>query len=578
MRDVNAGWALRYAHANVASFFFIFVYLHIARGLYYSSYREPRSLVWNIGVIILILMMASMLWPNCFLIDNLNLIFSSFNRGTLEEQFCIDLAEFSPLSYLLISSSSVPLLPFSKARTKATLRIGPHNLDILSIIICGMLGDWWSHKIPSRDGMSVRFQIEQAVSNTAYIHHLALYFYEKGYCASFLPKLIKKHENLLDKRANTIDRFNFRITLFTYSNLVWIHEGFYVNDMSTGKTFKKVPKWISEYITPLGLAHLVMQNYLLTTEGLILRVGLDNTEDLNIIIKALKSKYDLESLICSYEDTKVILIKKDSFSVLHAIIKPYLPHEYFNNLISYTLNSNQRPLTAKYKDSIFPLLVYKDADVQKENIIKENKNKSGVYRWLNKLNGKSYVGSSISLHKRFYKYYSYNHIALAKLNMLINKALLSDGYSNFQLEILEYCDPSLIIEREQFYIDFFNPEYNIKPKAYSSLGFKHSESTKAQMRIKTPEHLAKLRKNIARVNSTPFSSEAPRRARISDGMAKFNVLTKSKKLIFTNIETNDTLHFSSFRDAALKMKMSRNTISKHIKNQEPFGIYKISLA
>lgn len=59
MRDVNAGWALRYTHANVASFFFIFLYLHIARGLYYSSYREPRSLVWNIGVIILILMMGT---------------------------------------------------------------------------------------------------------------------------------------------------------------------------------------------------------------------------------------------------------------------------------------------------------------------------------------------------------------------------------------------------------------------------------------------------------------------------------------------------------------------------------------
>ena len=59
MRDVNAGWALRYAHANIASFFFIFVYAHIARGLYYSSYREPRGLVWSIGVIILILMMAT---------------------------------------------------------------------------------------------------------------------------------------------------------------------------------------------------------------------------------------------------------------------------------------------------------------------------------------------------------------------------------------------------------------------------------------------------------------------------------------------------------------------------------------
>ena len=59
MRDVNNGWALRYIHANTASFFFIFVYAHIARGLYYSSYKSPRVLVWSIGVIIFILMMAT---------------------------------------------------------------------------------------------------------------------------------------------------------------------------------------------------------------------------------------------------------------------------------------------------------------------------------------------------------------------------------------------------------------------------------------------------------------------------------------------------------------------------------------
>ena len=59
MRDVNAGYILRYTHANVASFFFIFVYCHIARGLFYSSYRTPRVLAWNIGVIIFILMMGT---------------------------------------------------------------------------------------------------------------------------------------------------------------------------------------------------------------------------------------------------------------------------------------------------------------------------------------------------------------------------------------------------------------------------------------------------------------------------------------------------------------------------------------
>jgi hypothetical protein len=59
MRDVNNGWILRYLHANGASFFFIWVYLHIGRGLYYGSYRKPRTLLWNIGVIIYILMMAT---------------------------------------------------------------------------------------------------------------------------------------------------------------------------------------------------------------------------------------------------------------------------------------------------------------------------------------------------------------------------------------------------------------------------------------------------------------------------------------------------------------------------------------
>ena len=59
MRDVNGGWLIRYIHANGASMFFITVYIHIARGLYYGSYMQPRGLVWTLGVVILILMMAT---------------------------------------------------------------------------------------------------------------------------------------------------------------------------------------------------------------------------------------------------------------------------------------------------------------------------------------------------------------------------------------------------------------------------------------------------------------------------------------------------------------------------------------
>jgi ubiquinol-cytochrome c reductase cytochrome b subunit len=59
MRDVNFGWLLRYVHQNGASMFFIVVYVHIFRGLYYGSYKYPRELLWMIGVVLLILMMAT---------------------------------------------------------------------------------------------------------------------------------------------------------------------------------------------------------------------------------------------------------------------------------------------------------------------------------------------------------------------------------------------------------------------------------------------------------------------------------------------------------------------------------------
>lgn len=59
MRDVNFGWMLRYMHANGASFFFIAVYIHICRGLYYGSYKKPRELLWMLGVMIFLLMMAT---------------------------------------------------------------------------------------------------------------------------------------------------------------------------------------------------------------------------------------------------------------------------------------------------------------------------------------------------------------------------------------------------------------------------------------------------------------------------------------------------------------------------------------
>src|SRR5690606_4463898 len=58
-REVNFGWLIQYMHANGASMFFLAVYIHMFRSLYYGGYKPPREVIWILGVVILLLMMAT---------------------------------------------------------------------------------------------------------------------------------------------------------------------------------------------------------------------------------------------------------------------------------------------------------------------------------------------------------------------------------------------------------------------------------------------------------------------------------------------------------------------------------------
>ena len=359
MRDVNNGWLIRYLHSNTASAFFFLVYLHIGRGMYYGSYRAPRTLVWTIGTVIFILMMAKDKWPNWMLI--------SHNK-------CIQ----DNLSY------------FSKSRTKALYRIGPHNKDVLSIIICGMLGDWWADKIKGQISTSVRFSIEQGINNTAYIHNLTLYFNKLGYCSNITPHLVKKSDK--DSEKELEDRFNYRLTLYTFTSLWWIYHSFY-KDVN-GKKIKAIPSWIGEYITPIGLAHIVMQIGCLKPEGLILCTKFNDTNDLNLLKTVLMDKYRINTTILSYNEKMEICIKVESIPLLRSIINPHIYPE-----LSYILDINHLNTVGNYEnsnDNIKIAATYNNADLDKELAVKENKGKAGIYRWINKETGKSYVGSSAS--------------------------------------------------------------------------------------------------------------------------------------------------------------------------------------
>jgi group I intron endonuclease len=112
------------------------------------------------------------------------------------------------------------------------------------------------------------------------------------------------------------------------------------------------------------------------------------------------------------------------------------------------------------------------------------------------VNGKSYIGSSVNLALRLRNYFNFSFISNKRRGKsLINEALLKYGYSYFSLEILEFCESSEAILREQYYLDLLKPEYNILKNAGSSLGRKHSEETKARLkgRTLTAEHIAKLK-------------------------------------------------------------------------------------
>ena len=111
----------------------------------------------------------------------------------------------------------------------------------------------------------------------------------------------------------------------------------------------------------------------------------------------------------------------------------------------------------------------------KSQILRENKSKSGIYKFTNKLNGNFYIGSSVNLSRRFTNYFSLSYISKIKSNLTISRALIKYGYSNFELEILEYCEVSNLLIREQYYIDNLKPIYNIAKIVGSNLGIKKSK-------------------------------------------------------------------------------------------------------
>jgi len=156
--------------------------------------------------------------------------------------------------------------------------------------------------------------------------------------------------------------------------------------------------------------------------------------------------------------------------------------QIFNRALNFSLNQLKFYSTdpsvvndnnANSNNNITPVKSYENADTLRLDTLKENKGKSGIYRWVNNSNGKSYVGSAIDLSQRLRQHYN-GH----RSNILLQNAIKKYGLSNFSIQILEYCDKKYIISREQYYFNSLKPEFNLNPTAGSKLGSKQTEATK----------------------------------------------------------------------------------------------------
>ena len=165
----------------------------------------------------------------------------------------------------------------------------------------------------------------------------------------------------------------------------------------------------------------------------------------------------------------------------------------YNNSFNFNKNIIRLYSTSNIKKedlikNFNPLVVYDNLKEDRVHILKEQKDKSGVYCLINKINGHSYVGSSINLASRMKNYLNNTFLkGRQNANMPIVKALLKYGQSNFTLLILEYVEAKSLIVRETYFITLIIPYYNILKQGYSSLGYKHTKETK--------ELLSQLAKN-----------------------------------------------------------------------------------
>nr|YP_010218741.1 GIY-YIG endonuclease [Morchella brunnea]UBU98449.1 GIY-YIG endonuclease [Morchella brunnea] len=250
-----------------------------------------------------------------------------------------------------------------------------------------------------------------------------------------------------------------------------------------------------------------------------------------------------------------------------------------NNFSPVAVYENaKRPLSLRERGCLLSL---RERTLCNELIWLENQGKSGIYKWINIINGKTYIGSAVDLGVRL-RSYSYESYLNRHTDMAICRALLKYGYENLRVENLKYCSSEKLMEWEQFFFDLYKPEYNILKTAGSSLGYKHSEESRVKISAAmtgAPPSLSLFFRPLKKwergrlIKGTPKSEQ--HKAAISaalTGNNNGNNQPNAQEIIVTDLELGTKNTYPTIRAAARALNLRQSSISNYLasNNQTSF--------
>jgi len=192
-------------------------------------------------------------------------------------------------------------------------RIGPHNLDIISVIIGSLLGDAYAN---NRSGEGVRIYYRQSIIHKEYLFWLYKFFYTRGYASNLPPR---EYSRTIRSKPGKI-YYGFEFNTFTFTSFNWIHKLFYKDGI------KIIPFNIVEYLTPLALAVLIMDDGGWANNEIKIATNSFQLLEIELLSEVLKSKYNIETTIknLSGKGLYSLYIKKQSIKDIRDLLLPYM--------------------------------------------------------------------------------------------------------------------------------------------------------------------------------------------------------------------------------------------------------------